>query len=126
MTYSGTIEKRRLNGEKRMSKKPKTLETKLRSAIRLIWSRSAERRAILKVATKDKTSPFPWFTCPICDVDYPIQMAEVDHEPPIGPLEHWLDTSQFIKKMFFGPQRAICKLCHKVKTAQQRRKRAKA
>lgn len=109
-------------------KKPKTLETKLRSAIRLIWSRSAERRAILKAITfvdgdfDRKGSPS--FRCPLCERVWPIQMAEVDHEPPIGTLESWKDASQFIEKMFFGPQRAICKLCHKKKTAMQRRKRA--
>lgn len=103
-------------------KKPKTLETKLRSALRLIWSRSAERRAILKAASEN-IREYTSFLCPICKVNYPIQMAEVDHEPPIGTLESWKDTSKFIEKMFFGPQRAICKLCHKKKTAEQRRKK---
>ncbi len=106
-------------------KKAKTLETKLRSAIRLIWSRSAERRAILKRAEfhNDPTEKYSrYFQCPICLQSWPIQMAEVDHEPPIGTLQSWKDTVQFIDKMFFGPQRAICKLCHKKKTAQQRKK----
>ena len=107
-----------------MAKKPKTLETKLRSAIRLIWSRSAERRAILKAATIDDPENGKGFSCPVCNRDWPIQMAEVDHEPPIGTLESWRDTVNFIDKMFYGPQRAICKLCHKKKTAQQRRKKA--
>jgi hypothetical protein len=102
-------------------KKPKTLETKLRSAIRLIWSRSKERREILKHETLDMA--YKAFRCPICDKIWPIQMAEVDHEPPIGTLESWKDTAKFIEKMFFGPQRAICKLCHKKKTAEQRRKK---
>src|ERR1700682_3290770 len=106
-------------------KKAKTLEVKLRSALRLIWSRSSERRIILKAATQPPTSvkPFAWFTCPVCDIDYPIQMAEVDHEQPIGTLVSWRDTVSFLEKMFFGPQRAICKICHKKKTAQQRRKK---
>lgn len=106
-------------------KRPKSLETKLRSAIRLIWSRSAERRAILRAATNEKNDihPYPWFGCPLCQKGYPIQMAEVDHEPPIGPLESWRDTSEFIERMFLGTQRAICKICHKKKTAEQRRKK---
>lgn len=105
-------------------KKLKSLETKLRSAIRLIWSRSAERRVILKAATLPPT-PFrnyPHFICPVCDTCYPIQMAEVDHEPPIGSLNSLNDLSDWTKRMFFGPQRAICKICHKKKTAQQRKK----
>lgn len=106
-----------------MPKKPKTLEVKLRSAIRLIWSRSAERRAILKVATVDDPENGKGFTCPLCSRDWPIQMAEVDHEPPLGSLENWRDIVSFIDRMFYGPQRAICKICHKKKTAAQRRKK---
>jgi len=104
-------------------KKAKTLETKLRSAIRLIWSRSAERRAILKSATIDDPENGKGFNCPLCGRDWPIQMAEVDHEPPLGTLESWRDVVSFIDRMFYGPQRAVCKLCHKKKTAQQRRKK---
>lgn len=109
-------------------KKAKTLEVKLRSAIRLIWSRSAERRAILKEASYklhiDSSHPVQvMFDCPGCQRPWPIQMAEVDHEPPIGTLESWRDVVSFIDKMFFGPQRALCKLCHKAKTASQRRKK---
>jgi len=50
-------------------------------------------------------------------------MAEVDHDPAIGSFTDWHDTVTFIDKMFFGPQRAICKLCHKKRTAEQRRKK---
>lgn len=103
-------------------KKAKTLEVKLRSAIRLIWSRSSERRAILKAA-EEEYEYGKGFKCPLCDKIWPIQMAEIDHEPPIGTLESWRDTVSFIEKMFFGPQRAICKICHKKKTAEQRRKK---
>src|ERR1700675_2495546 len=101
-------------------KKAKTLEVKLRSAIRLIWSRSKERRAIIKAAVYD-VEGIDMIRCPICDKEWPWQMGEVDHEPPIGPLESWRDVTQFIDKMFFGPQRVICKICHKKKTAAQRR-----
>ena len=107
-------------------KQPKTLETKLRSAIRLIWSRSRERRDILRGCEYDRDMVAgKWFRCPLCSVEWPLQMAEVDHEPPIGALESWRDTATFVEKMFFGPQRAICKLCHKKKTAAQRKKGAK-
>ena len=105
-----------------MAKKPKTLETKLRSAIRLIWSRSAERRAILKAVTiKDPELGGSGFTCPVCNRDWPIAMAEVDHEPALGTFDDWHKIEDYINRMFYGPQRAICKLCHKKKTAEQRR-----
>lgn len=102
-------------------KKPKTLEVKLRSAIRLIWSRSAERRAILKAAIKIGPNKEKLFVCPVCDNTFPDWAAEVDHEPPIGSLESWHDTVKFIEKMFYGPQRAICKTCHREKTKRQRK-----
>ena len=104
-------------------KKPKTLETKLRSAIRLIWSRSKERKTILNDTIRTKIGKDQFYSCPICGQSWPFPaMFDVDHEPPIGALESWKDTVTFIEKMFFGPQRAICKLCHKKKTALQRRK----
>jgi hypothetical protein len=116
--------------DNRSMKKAKTLEVKLRSAIRLIWSRSTEHRSVIKGSsykgTQSTTIPQDekglYFQCPICRREWPIQMADVDHEPPVGELASWEDTTEFIRRMFFGPQRAICKLCHKTKTAMQRRK----
>jgi len=107
-----------------MAKKPKTLEVKLRSALRLIWSRSGERRAVLKAATfVDPLRGDKVFSCAICTGVWPLWAAEVDHEPPIGSLEDWRDVTGFIQRMFFGPQRAVCKPCHRKKTAEQRRKK---
>lgn len=108
-------------------KNPKSLETKLRSAIRLIWSRSSERRAILK-------SLRPWndfdtkqglgyeaFECPLCKKLFPIQMFEVDHIEPVGTLE-LTKITEWVDKLFHSPQRAICKLCHRRKTTADRKK----
>jgi hypothetical protein len=100
-------------------KKPKSLETKLRSAIRLIWSRSAERRAILKAAIDSKTK---YFLCPLCENPFPDWAAEVDHIEPIGSLESWRDTVVFIDRMFFSPQRVVCKTCHRAKTKEDMKK----
>lgn len=102
-----------------MPKKPKNPMTKFRSAIRLIWSRSAERKAVLKAAV-DKDG---FFVCPLCLKTMYIQMADVDHEPPVGTLNSIDELSEFAKRMFYGHQRAICKICHKKKTALQRRKK---
>lgn len=103
-------------------KKPKSLEVKLRSAIRLIWSRSKERREILKAAESYRDT-IKGFECPVCMAFWPVQMAEVDHEPPLGTFDDWHKIEDYINRMFYGPQRAICKLCHKKKTAMQRRKK---
>ena len=104
-------------------KKAKSLETKLRSAIRLIWSRSAERREIIKQATQLHKDWGKCFVCDECGKQWPLGMAEVDHNPAIGTLESWKNTSKFIERMFFGPQRVVDKLCHKKITAEQRRKK---
>lgn len=104
-------------------KKVKTLEVKLRSALRLIWSRSKERREILKAAIDKERCGTKYFRCPLCFIDWPIQMAEVDHEPPLGAFDDWHNVEDYINRMFFGPQRAVCKICHKEKTAAQRRKK---
>lgn len=108
-----------------LMKKAKTLEVKLRSALRLIWSRSKEHRDVIKLVTVVRLNGVKEFLCPICQRFWPVQMADVDHEPPIGELVSWEETTDFIRRMFFGPQRAICKLCHKTKTAAQRRKGTK-
>jgi|ERR1700690_268262 len=107
-------------------KKPKSLESKLRQAIRLIWSRSKERREILKQAIDDTAKgKDKYFNCPICLNAWPIQMAEVDHIEAVGTLDI-NNLTEYVKKMFYSPQRAICKLCHKKKTAEDRKKMRKA
>lgn len=118
-TWKGCGESTWNSAEGTLVKKPKTLETKLRSAIRLIWSRSPERRAIIKSALDNDKA----FICPLCGKNYPDWAGEVDHEPPIGTLESWHDVESFINKMFFGPQRLVCKSCHRLKTKAQRKKR---
>jgi hypothetical protein len=106
-----------------MAKKAKSLETKLRSALRLLWSRSAERRIVLKEATVD-IKGIKTFTCPLCHTVWPIQMAEVDHIESLGTLE-LLKLTEWVQKLFYSPQRAICKLCHRKKSADDRRKMRK-
>lgn len=105
-------------------KKPKSLEQKLEPALRLIWRGSAERRAIIKAHTiKDPELGGNGFTCPSCGRNWPIAMADVDHEPPLGGLQRWEDVADYIKRLFWGPQKLMCKICHKKKTAAQRKKR---
>lgn len=104
-------------------KKAKTLEVKLRSALRLIWSRSAERRGILKQAVLSGVGydyPTPSFECPICKKVWPMQMAEVDHIEPLGVLDRTKIT-EWVDRLFNSPQRAVCKLCHRQKTQQDRK-----
>ena len=103
-------------------RKPKTLEIKLRAAIRMIWSRSKERAAIKKAAIFPDPELGKAFVCPICSKTYHEKMGEVDHVVAVGPLENWRDIEGFIDRMFFSSQMYICVLCHKAKTKEDRRK----
>lgn len=98
-------------------KKPKTLEVKLRSAIRLIWSRSSERRAVIKAALDENKE----FVCPLCSKLMPDWAGEVDHISPVGPLTNWRDVVPWMDVMFYGPQRLVCKSCHRKKTKEDRK-----
>lgn len=102
-------------------KKPKSLETKLRAAIRMIWSRSSERSTVKKAAAFKDEQYGKAFICPLCSVKWPEKMGEVDHVVAVGGLESWKDLVRFVDRMFFSPQRVICVICHKKKTAADRK-----
>lgn len=106
-------------------KKPKTLETKLRAAIRMIWSRSSERSAVKKLAMFKDAEYGKAFVCPLCAKKWPEKMGEVDHITPVGTLETWRDIEGFIDRMFFSSQRVICVICHKSKTTADRKEMRK-
>lgn len=107
-------------------KKAKSLETKLRSAIRLIWSRSSERNAIKKAAVyklhiDSSHVDQKMFDCPLCHRVLPDWAGEVDHVVAVGPLDNWRDVVGFIDRMFYSAQRYICKDCHRNKTKADRK-----
>lgn len=113
-----------------MAKKAKTLEAKLRSAIRLIWSRSTERNAIkkafvYKLHIDSSTPDSKVFDCPLCHRVMPDWAGEVDHIEAVGALESWRDVVGFIDRMFYSAQRYICKDCHRIKTIEDRKKMRK-
>lgn len=68
-----------------------------------------------------------YFKCPICKTSWPLQMADVDHRPPLGSqpktFEELADWSQ---RLFYGPVQVICKLCHKKLTAADRKRKKAA
>lgn len=106
-----------------MKKKAKNPMAKFRSAIRLIWSRSPERKSHINLVVRDDQETGKGFNCPLCVRFWPIGLATVDHFPPLGPLNSIDELSDFTRRMFFGPQRVLCQMCHKKVTAQQRKKK---
>lgn len=96
--------------------------TKLRSALRSVWQYDPLRKAAITKVVISIPGVKDGFICPLCSKGWPIQMATVDHDPPIGSFT--MDTiGDWIHRLFYGPQRAICKLCHRKVTASQRKKK---
>lgn len=109
-----------------MAKSKWNLWVKVRSALRDIYRYSPMRREAIK-AVMFKHPGFsggPGFVCPICEVDWPGAMADVDHITACGSLLCAEDLPGFFDRLMNGKVRVICKLCHKKVTAAQRRKRA--
>lgn len=104
-------------------KKVYNLFNKIRAALRDIYRYSPMRKETIKAVIFESKVVGKAFTCPKCEVDWPIQMADVDHEPPLGPLIDSTDLKHWVDELFYGSVQVICKLCHKKKTAQQRRKK---
>lgn len=116
------------------AKKQYNLFNKIRAALRDVYRYSPMRKeAIKKASFKNELSGSIYFNCPVCLKGWPIQMADVDHEPPLGALNYLNPPfnsthdclSEWANRLFYGNVQVICKLCHKKKTASQRKKVAK-
>jgi hypothetical protein len=87
---------------------------KLRAAIRNVWQYDFLRKQVVTAATVTLIDGTKMFTCPICGMSKEIDMATVDHEPELGSFD--LTTiGDWIVRCFYGPQRAVCKPCHRRK-----------
>lgn len=102
-----------------LPKKVKTLEDKLKKALVLIWSRSSEHRQ----KKKELLGGLKEHTCPLCGRTFPDWGFDIDHNPPVGNIGHWGDTVDFIQRLFWGPQRLLCKTCNRALGAKQRVKK---
>jgi len=112
-----------------MAKKLLTLEDKekkrwkkLREAIRNVWQYDHERKAVIAAVVLTRpTDNAKLFVCPVCSREWPIELATVDHEPELGGFHDWHTFFDWTKRCFTGPQRAICKPCHKRKKRPSKR-----
>src|SRR5579871_2661895 len=109
-----------------MAKKVLTIEDKekkrwkkLREAIRNMWQYDHVRKAVIDEAAKQYPAVTheggKFFKCLICKQVWPIELATVDHEPELGGFATWDEFFNWTLRCFTGPQRAICKPCHKRK-----------
>ena len=102
-------------------KKPYNVFNKIRAALRDIWRYSPHHRGAIKAATQVDPENGKFFDCPVCEQQWPIELATVDHQPPCGSLLSFEDLEPFTRRLFTGSVRVICKMCHKKVTAAQRR-----
>lgn len=63
------------------------------------------------------------FLCPICKKEWPIELAAVDHNPPLGSFDSWKTFADWTERLFEGNVRVLDKMCHKKITAQQHKRR---
>jgi len=92
---------------------------KLRAAIRNVWQYDHARKAVIDAASRPSEIPGRQkqkvFRCPLCLDIWPIELATVDHEPELGGFSSWEEFFNWVRRCFTGPQRVICKPCHKRK-----------
>lgn len=90
--------------------------------MRAVWMYSPQHReAIKKITQKDPELGGKGFECCICKKEWPIQMATVDHDPPLGSFDSWETFADWSRRLFEGKVRVIDKICHKEVTAKQRK-----
>lgn len=112
-----------------MSKKVLTIEQKekkrwikLRAAIRNVWQYDYVRKAVIQGVEYDRDMiAGRFFLCPICQKEWPVELATVDHEPELGGFASFKEFGEWVERCFNGPQRAICKPCHKRKKRPSKR-----
>ena len=105
-----------------MTKRPWNVFTKIRSALRDIYRFSPMRRAAIDTVKQKDSELGGWgFECVICRRQYHIKMAQVDHISPVGSLVCFEDLEGFARRLFTGPTRVICLICHAKVTKEQRR-----
>lgn len=91
--------------------------TKLRAAVRNVWQYDPARKAVIEAVKNGKA-----FVCPLCAKSWPLELATVDHEPELGGFATWAEFFSWVQRCFEGPQRAICKPCHKAKPKPKKNK----
>lgn len=106
------------------TKKTYNVFNKIRAALRDIWRYSPQHREAIKKISFDDPELGKFFNCPLCHTDWPLRMAQVDHDPPLGTLYGFYGTEglgDWTDRLFNGPVRVICALCHKSVTKEQRK-----
>lgn len=93
--------------------------------LRLAWSRSKRRFAVLKRAKRGTNR----YQCERCGKIFKYRDMTVDHvEPVVSVEEGWQGMAEFARRLYCEPEdlRAICiDKCHAKKTEREQKERAK-
>ena len=100
----------------------------LRALLRRAWSRDARRYQCLADSRRPYNGPSKqqkWEQqCAVCAKWFKASEVQVDHVTPCGSFLELTPEclGQFAYNMFENPLQTICKPCHKIKTAEERKK----
>lgn len=95
----------------------------IRTALRGAFTRYPPKYQALKEAQRG-TRPNT-YECAECNELFKAKEVQVDHIEPAGSLKTYKDLPAFVERMFCEADnlQVLCKPCHKVKTAEERKKK---
>lgn len=108
--------------------------TFVRSALRAAFRKWPPKFAVLKsAATERRINPASGklamhYRCAACAKEFPAKLVQVDHVKPIVSVFAGFKTwDDYIDKLFCEAKnlQVLCKPCHAMKTAKERKKRAR-
>ena len=99
----------------------------VRSGLRAKWQRFPARYAALAQAKRayvghNKNQKWE-YQCACCKCWFLQKDVAVDHIEPAGTLKTYSDLPTFVQKLFVGLDKlqVLCKACHGIKTAEERK-----
>lgn len=99
----------------------------IRTALRSAFTRYPVKYQVLKKASKSVTGKRhkTEYRCAECKEWFKQADVQVDHIVPAGSLKKYEDLPEFVERMYCEADglQVLCKPCHKVKTAEERKKR---
>jgi hypothetical protein len=101
----------------------------IRSALRQAFQRYPVKQMVLnerRKAVKGRRHKFE-YQCAECEEWSDRKGVEVDHIKPCGSLNDYKDLPGFVRRLYCEPKdmQILCKECHAVKTANERKGRKK-
>jgi len=110
--------------KKKAAKRAFDLKTYVVGVLRRASYRNPQRTTVLREAKVGYNN----YKCVACrNSGFGRRDISIDHVEPVVPTTGWAGWDSFISRLFCGVEglQALCKECHKAKTARERKERAK-